>query len=123
MSLRSTLTKAAVGAVAVTGVLSAATGVADAGPTYNVVNADGGVYWRNSPNWNDTNRITGQGVYNGDQLDLKCWEYGTSAGSYSPNPLWYYAYSYTRNQWGWVNDHYLTTPGTAASPQPQGYPC
>lgn len=90
---------------------------------WTVVNADGGVYWRNSPNWNDTSRITGSGIYNGDQLYLACWSWGGPVDPYG-NTLWYYAYDDTRGQQGWVNDHFLNTPGTAANPQIQSpYHC
>ncbi|WP_019630406.1 hypothetical protein [Actinomadura atramentaria] len=99
-------------------------------PIFTVVNADGGVYWRNSPNWSDTSRIPGWGVYNGDRLALNCYAYGGAVAPYG-NTLWYYAVDLSRgpvDQYGnhpsgWVSDHYLNTPGTAANPQPQTLPC
>ena len=52
---------------------------------FPVYNADGGVYYRNSPNQGDTSQTPGVGVYNGDQVELICgqiggrrtqWQYG-----------------------------------------------
>lgn len=39
---------------------------------YHIVNAPNGLFWRNSPSWNDTDRIPGHGVYNGDNVVLEC---------------------------------------------------
>jgi hypothetical protein len=90
---------------------------------FTAVNADGGVYWRNSPNWSDTDQIPGYGFYNGDQMYLVCYSYGGAVAPYG-NTLWYFAYDDSRGDTaGWVNDHFLNTPGTAASPQPQTGHC
>jgi len=39
------------------------------------------------------------------------------------NTLWYYAADVDNNTHGWINDYYLTTPGTATAPQPQTGHC
>lgn len=97
-------------------------------PIFTVVNASGGVYWRDSPNWNDPIKISGQGVYDGDRVLLQCYELGGPVPPYG-NTLWYYAEDLSRftpdgyYQNGLVSDHFLNTPGTAAHPQPQGSPC
>lgn len=87
--------------------------------TFTAVNAPSTVDFRSSPNWNYAGST---GFLAGDQMGLVCWEYGGSAGPYA-NTLWYEAVDYTRGGSGWVNDHYLSTPGTAAAPQPQGNEC
>lgn len=98
-------------------------------PIFTAVNADGGVYWRADPNWNDAIRLAGHGIYNGDQIALDCYQFGGPVAPYG-NTLWYYAVNTSRwdsqtgnYQSGWVNDHFLNTPGTAANPQPQTLPC
>ncbi|GAB3189032.1 hypothetical protein GCM10027259_59120 [Micromonospora palomenae] len=47
---------------------------------------------------------------------------GAPAGPYN-NTLWYHAYDWQRGTHGWINDHNLNTPGTAANPQPQTEKC
>jgi hypothetical protein len=91
-------------------------------PEFKAVDAVGGVYWRNSANWNDSARQTGWGFYQGDDMQLQCYRWGT-ATPYSGNHLWYWSYDLSRSQAGWVNDHFLNTPGTAANPQPVTLPC
>jgi hypothetical protein len=100
---------------------------ATAGAIYDVVGTDGGVYWRWGP-WNSAHQaIAGYGEYDGYQVTLDCWAFGEPSGPYG-NRLWYFA-----EQWypqpavgdgrGWINDHYLDTPDTAANPQPIGPQC
>lgn len=93
-------------------------------PQYQAVDAVGGVYWRTSPDWNQSLRRPGLGFYPGDTLQLFCYQWGTTT-PYSSNRLWYYASDLSRDPGyaGWVNDHFLNTPGTAANPQPVTMPC
>jgi hypothetical protein len=88
----------------------------------DAVNAPSGVYWRNSPHWNDVYSAPTTGFNNGDWIHLDCYEFGGPAGPYG-NTLWYYADDGTTGSGGWINDHYLDTPGTAAHPQPQTDQC
>ncbi len=97
--------------------------VAEAG----VVNTEGGVYWRASPHENDYQAIAGYGEYDGYTVALECWAWGDPVGPYG-NTLWYFAEQYypqppQGDGQGWINDHYLDTPGTAASPEPIGPEC
>lgn len=96
--------------------------------TADVVGTDGGVYWRSGPWEAAYQAIPGYGEYDGYTVTLDCWAYGDPVGPYG-NRLWYYA-----EQWspqpaavgdgrGWINDHYLDTPDTAANPQPIGAEC
>jgi hypothetical protein len=97
---------------------TATTGVFIYGPSYTAVNSP--VNWGNSPSlsW-DVSSLT---VNNGDTIDLSCYYFGAPTGPYG-NTLWYYAYDQNNNTDGWINDHYLNTPGTAANPQPQTQHC
>lgn len=113
--------------------LSPATAHADPDPAngfFDIVNAGNGIFWRNSPHWADTDHVPGHGVYNGDTVYIECWAYGDPVGPYG-NTLWYDVLDMSHGQnadgnypEGWVNDHFLDTPGTAANPQPYGLgPC
>lgn len=89
------------------------------GRIFSAVNASGGIAWRNFPAWNyPASRNVGQG----DLINLGCYMYGGAAGPYG-NTLWYSAFDEKTDTYGWINDHYLSTPGTAASPQPQTWAC
>jgi hypothetical protein len=94
----------------------------NSGPTYQVVEAATSQYFDNSPNSGDYNGSSGY-YDNGDNVQLYCYEYGAPTGPYG-NPLWYIAYDPARGTYGWINDHYLNTPDTAAHPIPEAnYPC
>ena len=86
---------------------------------YPVINADGGIYYRNSPHWGDTSQTPGVGVYNGDQVRLICGAWGDAVGPYS-NRWWHYVTNLTRPSIGngWVNDHFVNTPNSANQPTP-----
>lgn len=88
---------------------------------WNVVNATGGLYWRNSPNVNDRNYALPL-LQNGEPMYLFCYEWGSPVGPYG-NTLWYFAEDDNNGNVDWINDHYLDTPGTAANPQPQTPQC
>lgn len=89
-------------------------------PPYTLqFNAVGSAAWSNSPSASD---LSGYGFGNGNPIDLQCWEYGGPDGPYG-NTLWYWAQDPANNTYGWISDHNLTTPGTAAHPQPQGWEC
>lgn len=79
--------------------------------TVQVVNADGGVYWRSKPDWNMAIQVTGHGVYTGDTVYLVCYKRGGTVPPYYNNPLWYWARVITGQGQGegWVNDHFLAT--------------
>lgn len=86
------------------------------GPYYSAV---GSAIWSNEPS---TGFNTDFGFGNGDQMSLYCYTYGGAAGPYN-NILWYLADDTTNHTYGWVNDHYLSTPDTAANPIPEAPPC
>jgi len=67
----------------------------------------------NSPTyaWEDSSYA----VHNGDQISLSCYLFGNATGPYG-NTLWYWAWDQQTDSDGWINDHYLNTPGTAANP-------
>ena len=113
---------AATGALVGAGSAAAAPGLPTT-TTATVVDAAGGVYWRSAPQQSAVVATPGQGVYTGNVVQLGCAQLG-GAGP-TGNKLWYRATnkSLPNAGNGWVNDHYLNTPGTAANPQPQTLWC
>lgn len=109
----------------VCGVVLVTSGVADAGTglRYQVVDADnahdGGVYYRNSPSWNDTARITGVGGYYGETVELVCGAWGDAVGPYA-NRRWHLVDNLSRPAAGrgWLPDRYLNTPNNANEATP-----
>jgi hypothetical protein len=89
------------------------------GGIYTIMDAAGGIYFRNSPSWGDARQIPGQGVYDGDQVQLLCGAFGEAYGPYN-NRWWSYAQNLTRPAAGkgWVNAHFINDgmPANQASP-------
>ncbi|MER7645171.1 hypothetical protein [Streptomyces sp. NPDC126522] len=84
-------------------------------PVFQIVNSPGTT--DRSPSATDPSSTT---IANGTNVTLVCYYYGAPAGQYG-NTLWYMAaFNGTA---GWINDHNLNTPGTAANPQPQSSHC
>lgn len=85
---------------------------------YQAVDADnahdGGVYYRRSPNWNDTARITGVGVYYEETVELVCGAWGEAVGPRA-NRRWHLLDNASRPSAGrgWIPDRYLNTPNVA----------
>lgn len=134
MNLRQVLLAATTSSVIACGSLLALTGTAAAddipsdGGVWTAVDAAGGVYWRDDHEQDTAIVWPGHGIYTGDQLILLCWKWGGPGPT--GNHLWYQASNSSRNvdpsgslEGGWVNDHYLSTPGTAINPEPQGPEC
>lgn len=102
------------------------------GPIYPVMNTDetppDGIWFRNSPHTADTNRITGDGIYAGDRVQLICYAYGDAVGPYNDS-LWYYVTNVTRPtvlgtgapNVGYLNAHYIND-GKVANQVDAGVP-
>jgi len=89
---------------------------------YTIVNAAGGIYYRDSPHWADTTQTPGVGVYDGDQVKLICGTAGDPVGPYG-NTWWSYVQDLSRPSIGdgWVNEHYIND-GAPAGSGPAGEP-
>jgi hypothetical protein len=81
---------------------------------FTVFNAEGGIYYRNSPRWADTSATPGVGVYDGDQVELICGAFGDPVGPYS-DTAWSKVKNLTRPSIGegWVNEHYVNDGATS----------
>jgi len=84
------------------------------GLVFTVFNAEGGIYYRSSPHWNDTPKTVGVGVYNGDQVELICGAFGDAVGPYN-DTAWSYVHNVTRPNIGdgWVNEHFINDGAVA----------
>jgi hypothetical protein len=114
------------------GFLVAPSTQAASGPTFPVMNTSetppDGVWFRNSPQTANTDRVTGHGVYAGDVVQLQCYAWGDAVGAYN-NTLWYYANNVTRPtvsangqpNVGFLNAHYIND-GQAANVVDAGVP-
>ena len=105
--------------------VTAGSGLASAGTglRYQVIDADnahdGGVFYRNSPSWNDTARINGAGGYYGETVELVCGAWGDGVGPYA-NRRWHLVDNLSRPAAGrgWLPDRYLNTPNNANQATP-----
>jgi len=86
---------------------------------YSIVDADGGVFFRNSPQWGDTSRTVGVGVYTGDRVQVICGSFGDPVGPYA-NRWWSYVENLSRPSAGrgWVNAHFINDGVAANQPSP-----
>lgn len=77
------------------------------GLVYPIFNAEGGIYYRNSPHWADTSATPGVGVYNGDQVELICGAFGDAVGPFN-DTAWSYVNNLSRSVGdGWVSEHFI----------------
>jgi hypothetical protein len=89
---------------------------AGAEPIFTVMNTSetppDGVWFRNGPESANTDRVTGHGVYMGEQVQLICYEFGEAVGPYTDS-LWYYVVNVSRptnggvSNSGFLNAHYI----------------
>jgi hypothetical protein len=99
-----------------------APGSSGGGLVFTVVDAEEGIYYRNSPSWGDTSRTPGVGVYNGDRVELICGAYGDPVGPYA-NKAWSKVRNLSRPGIGegWVNEHFIDD-GASTNGWPAGVP-
>jgi hypothetical protein len=94
-------------------------------PVFTVMHTDetlpDGVWFRNTPHTNDTDRVTGHGVYKGEQVRVRCYAWGDAVGPYG-NTVWYWVTNVTRPtingqpNTGYLNTHYVDDGQTANHP-------
>jgi hypothetical protein len=97
---------------------------AAADPTYSVMNAPEGVYWRSEPNWDAAQRIPGFGVYNGTIIEAHCYQGGTAVEG-SADTMWEQATVVVGPGYGsgWVNEHFINDGQPINQPSPGVPPC
>lgn len=78
----------------------------------------GSTNWGNFPTFSYDSSAT---FASGDRVELNCYVRGAAAGPYN-NTVWYFAQD-ASGKHGWINDHWLNTPGTAAQPVLEAIAC
>lgn len=106
---------AAATAILTTGaVFDASPAAADDGGVYTVVGTQIGVYARNSPHINDTERTDGLGAYDGDRVQEICGVINGDPVGERNNRTWHKVKDLDRPGEGvfWISDHWLNTPNS-----------
>jgi hypothetical protein len=119
---RTSAVRRKVGAVAAAATAFLATGAmfdtapaaADEGGVYTVVDTQVGVYARNSPHTNDTERKDGLGAYDGDRVQEICGVTNGDPVGERNNHTWHKVKDLDRPNEGifWISDHWLNTPNS-----------
>jgi hypothetical protein len=108
--------------VAAAALIAASPAAAD--PTFGVMNAPEGVYWRSEPNWAAAERVSGFGVYNGTVIAVHCYQSGTAVEG-SADTMWEQATDVAGPGYGsgWVNEHFINDGQPINQPSPGVPPC
>ena len=95
-----------------------------ADPQYSVMNAPEGVYWRSEPNWAAAERINGFGVYNGEIIEVHCYQSGSTVEG-SSDAMWESASDVNGPGYGsgWINEHFINDNQPINQPSPGVPPC
>lgn len=99
--------------------------LAAADPTYPVMNADGGIYWRSQPDWNTPVRVTGFGFYPETTIAVHCYQAGAGNVPGSADYMWEQATVVGGPGYGsgWVNEHFINDGQPINQPSPGVPPC
>ena len=111
----------AVAAILVAAAASAvAAATASADPTFGVMNASGGIYWRSAPDWNTPEAIAGNGVYPDSVIAVHCYQSGAGNVPGSSNTMWEQAsiVGGSGSGSGWINEHFINDGSPINQPSP-----
>jgi hypothetical protein len=119
---RKLLTVAVIVAVSVFA-LMASTSSAD--PTFPVMNAEGGIYWRSAPNWSTPIVEPDSGVFEGTTISVSCYQSGTDVPETSADTMWEQAtiVSGPGRGSGWINEHFINDGQPINEHSPGVPPC
>jgi hypothetical protein len=110
-------------AVTLAVVLAPAAALAD--PTFGVMNASGGIYWRSGPDWNTAEAVAGNGFYPDTTIAVHCYQSGAGNVPGSADTMWEQASvaggSGTGS--GWINEHFVNDGSSINQPSPGVPPC
>ncbi|HEY8809447.1 MAG TPA: hypothetical protein VIM28_05440, partial [Solirubrobacterales bacterium] len=96
-----------------------------ADPTYGVMNAEGGIYWRSGPDWNTPEAIAGNGFYPDTIIAVHCYQSGAGNVPGSTDSMWEQASvaAGSGSGSGWVNEHFINDGQPINQPSPGVPPC
>ena len=99
--------------------------VASADPTFSVMNAAGGIYWRSAPDWNTAEQISGFGFYDGTTISVQCYQSGAGNVPGSADTMWEQATDVAGPGYGsgWINEHFINDGQPINQPSPGVPPC
>jgi hypothetical protein len=99
--------------------------VAAADPTYGVMNASGGIYWRSAPDWNTPVGVSGFGFYPDTVIAVHCYQAGAGNVPGSADYMWEYATDVGGSGYGtgWINEHFINDGQPINQPSPGVPPC
>jgi hypothetical protein len=98
---------------------------ASADPTYGVMNASGGIYWRSAPDWNTPVQTAGFGFYPDTVIAVHCYQAGAGNVPGSADYMWEYATDVGGSGFGtgWINEHFINDGQPINQPSPGVPPC
>jgi hypothetical protein len=110
--------------LAITGAMMMAASAAQADPTFHVMNASGGIYWRTAPDWNTAAAQSGNGVYDDTTIAVHCYATGTAVPG-SADTMWEQAtvVGGSGHGSGWLNEHFIDDGAAINQPSPGVPPC
>jgi hypothetical protein len=109
----------------VLGLVVAPISTAQADPTYGVMNAEGGIYWRSAPDWNTAVAVTGFGFYPNTIIEVHCYQAGAGNVPGSADYMWEQASDVGGSGYGsgWINEHFINDGQPINQPSPGVPPC
>jgi hypothetical protein len=113
------------GLIVVLALLGGLSGSASADPTYGVMNAEGGIYWRSAPDWNTPEAVAGNGFYPNTIISVHCYQSGAANVPGSADSMWEQATDVggSGTGSGWVNEHFINDGQPINEPSPGVPPC
>jgi hypothetical protein len=93
---------------------------AAASPTFGVMNADGGIYWRSAPTWSAAEATPGNGIYPDSIIAPICYEAGAADVPGSGDDMWELAtvVGGSGSGTGFVNEHFIDDSQAINTPSP-----
>jgi hypothetical protein len=109
---------------AVASVVAVTASPASADPTFQAMNAAGGIYWRSAPDWSTAIAQPGNGVYDDTTIAVHCHAGGTAVPG-SGNTMWEQAtvVGGSGHGSGWINEHFINDGTAIDQPSPGVPPC
>jgi hypothetical protein len=98
---------------------------ASADPTFPVMNASGGIYWRSAPDWNTPEATPGNGFYDGSTIAVNCYQSGAADVPGTTDSMWEQAtvVAGPGSGSGWINEHFINDGAAINQPSPGVPPC
>jgi NlpC/P60 family protein len=92
---------------------------------FQVMNAEGGIYWRSGPDWNTAEATAGNGFYPNTIIKVVCYQAGAGNVPGSSDVMWEQAnwVSGEGSGTGWINEHFINDGAAINQPSPGAPAC